>query len=259
MPNSILLKKPVVRVDTEENADFLKYAPKVQRQKISPNLEIVSNTYLDEVRKSGKYLLPSRVDIGDILTLHPFVPNQYVLIQELENATYDSLYSCMSGIARCLGATEMQWTKIIEDEGERSFDANGNVKFVPYLEANAHVGNIENCQNKIQETKTTRFSDVIDVSIEEQIQDYNEAIERVKAFGLVTHSDISELVEGRNPNKSRKITSKEVTIHMVSNINQSFDAAFSLNCMKDIFSINATIQNILRVCRNVELRYSLSF
>ena len=259
MSSTILLRKPVVRVDTEENASYLKYASKDKRQKISPNLEVVSNTYLDEVRKSGKYLLPSRVDIGDILTLHPFVPNQYVLIQELENATYDSLYSCMSGIARRLGAKEMQWTKIIEDEGERSFDGNGNVKFVPYIEANAHVGNRENCRNKIQETKTTRFSDVDDISIEEQIEDYNEALERVKAFGLVTHSDISELVEGRNPKKARKITSKEVTIHMVSNINQSFDAAFSLNCMRDTFSINATIQNILRICRNVELRYIIEF
>lgn len=255
----LTLTKPVVRVDTEENASLIKYAPKIQRQKISPNLEVISSTYLEEIRKSGKFILPSRVDIGDILTLHPFVPNQYVLIQDLENATYDSLYSCMSGIARCLGAKEMQWTKIIEDEGERSLDINGNIKFIPYMEGNVQIHDLNNCRNKIQETKTTTFSSEGDISIEEQLEEYREAIEKVHAFGLVTHSDISELVEGRNPKKTRKITSKEVAIHMISNINQSFDAAFSLNCMSDVFSINATIQNILKVCRNVELHYLIRF
>ncbi|MBQ0057218.1 MAG: hypothetical protein KBT20_06135 [Bacteroidales bacterium] len=259
MENLLRLQKSVVRVDTSENANMIKYMPKEQRQKLDPNIQVVSSDYVTELRKNKTISIPTRIDIGDILVLHPFVPNKYVLIQNLIDETYGTLYSCISGIARCLGATMIEWSKSVSILGERTLDGEGKLQIGPYaqLTANAHSNDMVSHQS--EESKKNFFITDGVLSLEEKKEDYVRACQKAEEYGLADHNDIKELLEGRNPNNKRQILTKEVTLHMISQINNSFDAAFTLTSLGEVFSIGASVKDIIKKCQDIEYKYVIHF
>lgn len=259
MDNQVTLRRPVVYIASGDKANFLRYASVEQKQKISPNIQIISEEYLSEVRKNNIFSLPKNVFIGDILTIHPYEPNKYVHVQELVEETMSSLYSCVSEIARHLGATMIEWTKSCFNEGIRTRNAKGEIKITPYGNLSANFKSKEENSHNSEERKRIDYNVPKNISLEERLLEYEKAKKTAKKYGLEDLNDVRELIDGRDPLTSIKIRTKEVTIRMSSKINFVLDAAFSLMSIGDIFNVDGDVKDSIIQHQKIECRYVIHF
>ena len=251
------LNKPVVRIDTPENAYGWDIKPNAG--KISPNIQILSIDEYKDIEASKKYMLPSRVAVGDIIVEHPFHPNQFVKIQDIELTYYQDWMELMSDIARLLGCIKFTWSVELKDRQDRTLDANLNVGAAAYGSLNASAKTKYENELKTRLQVDSIFKPSKKLSQKGIIADYEKAKMRVQEYGLENDMQLRSLINSRSPEDQYRQSHKRVELEVSRDINDYGDYAFSLNVLGDVFSMSADLQEAVSKRKNVHLIFEMDF
>jgi len=251
------LNKPVVRIDTPENAYGWEIKP--HADKISPNIQILSIDEYRELATRKKYMLPSRVAVGDIIVEHPFHPNQYVKIQDIELTFYQDWMELMSDIVRLLGGIKFSWSVELKARQDRILDANLNVSIPVYGSLDATVKKRYEDELKTRLDVVSSFTPSGKLSKKGIIADYEKAIKRVQEYGLENDMQIRSLIHSRSPQDQYRQSHKRVDLEVSRDINDYGDYAFSLNVLGDVFSMTADLKEAISKRKCVHLVFEIDF
>ena len=251
------LKKPVVRIDTPENAYGWEIKP--HAEKVSPNIQILSIDEYKDIEDSKKYMLPSRVSVGDIIVEHPFHPNQYVKMQDFEMTYYQDWMELMSDIARLLGCLKFTWSVELQDRQDRILDADLNVDAPIYGSLNTSAKSKFENEIKTRLCVDSSFKATKNISQKGILADYEKAKARVHEYGLDNNIDIRMLINSRSPNDQYRQSHKKVDLEVSRDINDYGDYAFSLNVLGNVFSMTADLKDAVSKRKNVHLIFEMVF
>lgn len=251
------LNKPVVRIDTPENAYGWDIKPNAG--KISPNIQILSIDEYKDIEASKKYMLPSRVAVGDIIVEHPFHPNQFVKIQDIELTYYQDWMELMSDIARLLGCVKFEWSVELKDRQDRTLDANLNVGASAYGSLNASEKTKYENELKTQLKDSISNTPIKKLSQKGIIKDYEKAKKRVREYGLENDIQLRTLINSRSPEDQYRTSKKEVELEISRDINDYGDYAFSLNVLGDVFTMSADLKEAVSKRKKVHLIFKMMF
>ena len=251
------LNKPVVRIDTPENAYGWDIKP--HAEKVSPNIQILSIDEYKDIEESGIYMLPSRVAVGDIIVEHPFHPNQYVKMQDVELTYYQDWMELMSDIARLLGCIKFTWSIELKDGRTRTIDANLNVSVPVYAKLDASYKKQFEDVLKTKLYVDSEFKPSKKLTQKGIIADFEKAKRRVADYGLSTDMQIRSLINSRSPFDQYKQSHKKVDLEISKDINDYGDYAFSLNVLGDVFSMSGDLKDAVSTRKNVVLSFEMFF
>lgn len=254
-----LLDKAVVRVDTTDNVGIYENAPLAERLMLDPNLMVVTLNDIKNLKGTNAYNLPRNIDCGSILVRHPYTPNKYVLIQELEDILFKELKRCVFDIAQLLGATKIEWYKEVVEDGIRSFNAEGKLVYKDIDLSGKYQSNSTE-HNKQTESSIETWNNALGSTQQDLETDYQEALKIASGYNLQDNDDIERLLSGRNPSRHNLSTYREVNITITNDLNQTYDYAFSLEAMPNkLFEINANVKRVIEKHRKVDLKYKIWF
>lgn len=251
------LSKPVVRIDTPENAYGWEIKP--HAEKISPNIQILSIDEYKDIEESNLYMLPPRVSVGDIIVEHPFHPHQYIKMQDAEITYYQDWMELMSDISRLLGCVKFSWSVELKDGRTRTIDAGLNVSVPVYaaLDASYKKSYEDELKTKLKVDSDIKPSKTL--TKKGIIADYEKAKMRVEEYGLANDIQIRSLINSRSPYDQYRLSHKKVELEISRDINDYGDYAFSLNVLGDVFSMSADLKDAVSTRKKVILTFEMFF
>lgn len=250
--DSIQLTAPIIRIDTDEIS--IRYKWEDDASKLNPNIQIVSvNDYNDLVNsKSNSLILPRNATTGSILMRHPFRKNTYIPLEEAEMTIYKDKMFCMSSIAVHLGLL-FDWKVELVSVSKRDIDASGNIDYKNVkVDATFKSNEEEKYRGMISMTQDVRQNPISTISSEEE---YQEACDLVKKYGLENDMEIISLLDGRKPNCKHIISDRTISVELSKEVNSMYDIAYSLNVLHGLFGFSASLNE--KVSQNKTLKLVL--
>ena len=250
--NEESLKGQVVHVTTEERA--LNYKWEKAAGKISPRVQIVSEEKLPLLCKNGQFTIPQDTALGDVLVRHPFEPSTYI---HVENAAYQirlAKFFKISQIAQKLGAVSYNIKAAWEEINERVLDINGNISY-DIVQASTNIHNEDRMMQTMGLSVSAEYDGIRVISDNSQ----KEAERVAKQYGLWEDGAISALIRQRNPNEPNLIKGMSYTIDMTSETKRLLDAAFSINVLSSVFSLDASIKKAISTQEKITLSIVFEF
>lgn len=250
MDNQGLQLKEVLYITPEERA--INYKWEKEAKKLSSRVQIISEKDLQTLSNDGQLTIPRDVYVGDVLLKHPYEANTYIKAEDAAHKIRAAKLHNIIEIVQCLGAKSYKivgaWNKV-ED---RKLDVNGDVEYKV-----VKIGTEIHKENEIKELVEMDLSGQIDGARIISEKSFHEAEEMAKQYGLWEDEGIKSLIRSRNPDKEYPIINKEYCFNIASEENSRFDAAFSLNVMKGVFDLKASVKST--ISRKESLRLSFVF
>ena len=91
------------------------------------------------------------------------------------------------------------------------------------------------------------------------MDDYNKAIQTARRYNLYDESDIYTLISKRNPEDNFLTKSLTISIDLSKEVNNLFDSAFSLNILKNVFSLKTDFIETLKYKKTIKVVMELQF
>ena len=191
---------------------------------------------------------------NDVLIKHPFEPNTYLSIGEACNEIRIDKFLKIGEIAQCLGAKGYLVEEAKESVETRCFDANVGVKYKP-VRTDVDLKKESTLREKLGIKISDRFGGCNKITEES----YLEAKKLAKKYHLENDSAIRSLIRMRNPSKENMLTNRSIHCEMTKELNSALDAAFSLNVMPDVFSLDANVKKTLETKETITLDVLFEF
>lgn len=250
MDNQGLQLKEVLYITPEERA--INYKWEKEANKLSPRVQIISEKDLQTLSNDGQLTIPRDVYIGDVLLKHPYETNAYIQAEKAVHIIRNAKLNKIGEIAQCLGAKSYKIIGAWNEVENRTLDVNGNIGYIVV-------------KSKTEIHKENEIKELIEMSLSGQIdgariiseESFHEAEEIAKQYGLWEDEGIKSLIRSRNPNKEYPIINKEYSFNITKEENDCLEAAFSLNVMKGIFDLKASVKSA--ISRKESLRLSFVF
>lgn len=241
LPHVIYVATPE-RVKNYQWAEGSKY--------ISPNVCV----YTKETVMQLQCEKPNRIQVGDVLVLHPFEEDMYVNVNEVQNIK-NAKFFAYKRIAQQLGASRYEVTYANKQTSNRSFDTNNNVTCGSYVDACLSVNKKDDFLKSMGFEMEAKFTGNGEISEES----YEKAKKLVKRYHLETDEGIKSLIESRNPKIENPETYEKVTCDLLSEISASLDLAFTLNAAGGLFSLDSKTSDVIKQSEIVKLTVQYTF
>lgn len=218
-------------------------------KKISREVQIVSIDNLPAYRELGIQLPSRRICEGDVLIRHPYEPNLYI---DANNASFEirfTKYTLISEIAQRLGATHYEIEEAIETDEEREWSSTGTLSY-KMIKASTNINNKDDLKKKMGiliEDHYPKFK-----------ASYDDATSFAKRYNLLGDSMIRSLIRKRSY-EGNPLLYENLRFDVTKEANSLFDAAFSLNALGSIFSIDATLKKTLSMRETIILNIKFNF
>lgn len=248
----IELQKEIIWIDTDEKS--IRYKWEDNANKLNRNIQVVSIEDYDNIRNAGKYLLPKHIDIGMGLIRHPYNPDKYIKLQEAESIIYNEKMHYVSDIVRHLGCQNFKWHLEIIEMSERDYSVKVDAEYKA-ASIDASVKSKE--ENKYR--NLIKMDESYEAKNDYGMDDYNKAIQTARRYNLYDESDIYTLISKRNPEDNFLTKSLTVSIDLSKEVNNLFDSAFSLNILKNVFSLKTDFIETLKYKKTIKVVMELQF
>lgn len=173
---------------------------------------------------------PDRINVGDILMLHPYDKNTYV---KLDYDLISDKFNKITHLMHLLGAKISRF-EIEEFEcKKRTWKADGGVSYKG-IDASLKVKK----ENEVKQRYKKENEDE-SVGTRQNECDWFLAKEYAEDHNLMNDPDIREIIESRKPELKNKKQKKEIKVTMAKDLNDNLDIAFNLKAIKALsFSAN---------------------
>lgn len=194
----------------------------------SSRIELVS---IEEYQKyfGSDIKYPDRINVGDILMLHPYDKKTYV---KLDYDLINDKFNKITHLMHLLGAKISRFEIEELECKKRTWNAYGGVSYK--VDASLKV-------KKEEEVKQRYIKENEDESVgtRQNECDWFLAKKYAEDHNLMNDPDIIEIIESRNPELTNKKQKKEIKVTMTKDLNDNLDIAFNLKAIKALsFSAN---------------------
>lgn len=196
------------------------------------------------------------INKNDTLVKHPFRPNSFIPLDQVEEILFKEMWGCIHNIARYLGAKKCEAELKINKEEKRTLSAKGDVSYKSLFFFNF------NTSNDFEEKIKKRYNLVSHFTANHQfsLNDYNQAVELVKQYNLQNNVDIMRLLDQRNPEMGNLLTSEQVSISVTRDVNQILDSAIKLKALSGkVFNLDAKFNTIVESKKDIDLISKIEF
>jgi hypothetical protein len=246
------LRERVIHVTSDEksiNWEWEKNSEQVDRQ-----IQFVSIDDIPSIRSNTNVVLPSEIQEGDILIKHPFEPDTYLNVVDAKDEIRKDKWFKISEIAQCLGATGFTIEEAKESIESRTLDATLGIKYKT-VRSKSDLKKEETLKEKLGITISDKFGGCRKITD----NSYLEAKELAIKYHLDNDSAIRSLIRMRNPSKENMLTNRSIHCEMTKELNSALDAAFSLNVMPNVFSLDANVKKTLETKETITLDVRFEF
>lgn len=225
----------VIRIDSEERTRNYKWA--YNSKNLNRQVDICT---IEELRANPSINLPKRLEIGDVLMLHPYETNLYINIEECDNLRI-SKFKHFCAIAQKLGAKSYKLSYGEYKSGETAFDASGGVGSPRWGKGSVDIKKKEQFEEKTGFKLEDSFDGVRIISEES----FEKAKELAARYNLENDDDIKLLLEKRDPSNENHQHNEHVHCEVSKEINSELDAALSIDAV-GIFDLSANVKQTMR-------------
>lgn len=245
--------KNVIRIERDELALNYKYR---EGGEFLNNIDICSYEYeFPELnRRYDFHPIGFVPQVGDTYVKSPFGENLYIEIEYFSDYILECKSNCISNIARLLGASSYSFEIEVEDISNRSWDLKAGMS---YSSVSAEL----QVKRATQEKLNKRFADrkLYSHGRRPTAQEFREAEDFAKQYGLYTDNKVKALLNERNPNSANMVRQMCVTFSLSQEMNQSLDIAFKLNAMKGVFGLNAAFNEATEQKKTINGKLDIQF
>lgn len=246
------LTSPVIHVTSDERSRNYTWGEDRKHEKLDPKVKIISVDDLS--RYSGQVYFPKDTAEGSVLVRHPFEPDTYINANDAATSIKQSKFFKISEIAQLLGALNYEIDAIWEEVSERKLDAGGKVSYKA-VKAETNIMNEVRQSDNMQFALQATYDGVRAISQESLA----EAERRARMYGLWEDGAISSLIRQRDPKCENFNADIRYCFELTSEINTLLDAAFSLNVMDDVFSLDASAKRAMSRREKIRVRMIFKF
>lgn len=221
----------------------------------SKNLEGIEVMTADSIRELAQYYsnftIPYDLKPNDVLIRHPY--NQgYILATDAEEEFLKASAEGIFLIARCLGATKIEYNKCNLEESIREIDSNNNIKVkVVDLGVDVKSKKIEKLRNKIEMTREFPKQEFTE-------ERFKKAQLIAQERGLLMSSDIRSLLDARDPSLGEPMTHQTLKYELSSSLNRVMDIAFTLTVAPE-FKLSSTTKIATQKRLELNVEWDISF
>lgn len=246
-----LLEGEVLHFTTDERSRNWVYDDNAS--KLSREVQIVSVNKVPEIRKMGFVLPGRRILEGDVLIKHPYEEGVYIDASKAADQIRLSKYSLISELAQMLGASSYEIEEAIESIEERQWNAEGNLEY-KIVKAEVSIKD----ETSLKQTLGISISDTYPGRGVVSDTSYNRALEFAKQHNLWEDGMVRSLIRKRQEQENPLIE-EHLHFDVTKEANERLDAAFSLNCLGGLFSINAALNKTLSKRETITLDIKFIF
>ena len=238
----------VLHVTTDERSRNWVYDENAS--KLSREVQIVSVENIPSIRANGVSLPSHRILEGDILIKHPYEDNNYIDASKAAFEIRFTKYTLISELAQILGASSYEIEESVE---ERSWSAEGNLEY-KVIKTGISIKDEKTLKN----TMGISISDIYPGKGIISESSYKKAVAFAKQYHLWEDSMVRSLIRKRQAQENPLLEEK-LHFDVTKEANERLDAAFSLNCLCGLFSIDASLNKILSRRETIILDIKFTF
>ena len=218
-------------------------------KKVSRDVQIISVDNIPFYKDSAIHFPSHIIREGDILIRHPYEHNLYL---DPNNAAFEirfSKYTLISEIAQRLGAVRYEIKEAIETVEQRELSSNGSIDY-KMVKSAINIKNQDDLKN------------TMGILIEDEFpkckSSAKDAIAFAQEYNLWNDSMIRSLIR-KCSYQDNPLTHEHLRFDVTQEANSRFDAAFSLNALKGILNIDASINTLLSKRETIMLDIIFTF
>ena len=245
------LKGDVIHITSDERSINWKWDRK--SDKIDKRIQFVSIDDIPAIRENTNVVFPEVYE-NDVLIKHPFEPNTYLNLKDAVNVIKKDKWFKISEIAQKLGAKGFTIEEAKESIDTRRFDASLGLKYKP-----VKTGLDIKKEDELKEKLGTRVSDEFEGRKIISEKSYKEAIDLANKYNLGSDPEIGSLIRMRDPKNENTVRSRSIHCEMTKELNSALDAAFSLNILPDVFSLDLNVKKIIETKETITLDILFEF
>ena len=220
-----------------------------QAKNVSRDVQIISIDNIPLYKESGVQFPFHNIKEGDIFIRHPYEPNLFL---DPKNAAFEirfSKYTLISEIAQRLGAVRYEIEEAIETVEKRELSINGSIDY-KMIKASTNINNKDDLKK------------TMGILIEDKFPKNKASVEDAVAFAqqynLLNDSMIRSLIR-KCSYKGNPLTQEHLRFDVTQEANSLFDAAFSLNVLKGVFNLDASVNSLLSKRETITLDIRFDF
>ena len=244
-------------VTSKEEAGSASYYRKVQQVlKSNPCLQIVSIDDMQYLIEQGNIVCHVPLHKGIVLINNPYAnsPNTFVLANDAAITIRQAKYHKILQIAGLLGASSYRISESSGYEYNRKLNSDLSVSTSRWGKTNLRLNRDNNFVQKVGIDIQGKCAGVGRISSDS----YNEALSLARRTGLDSDPQISLLLISRCPDKENLQTQYRYHFCLTQEVNQSLDAAYSLNALS-IFDFNANLQETIKKRTDITVDVNFEF
>lgn len=243
------IKGEVIHIVSPEKAVNYKWEEKASF--LPEGLQIVS---IDDIRNLPVEVRHNlfgyhNIKLNDVFMLNPYSGN-YVLVTEADQNYKENKFAKISEVVSLLGAKQIQCEIISEETRKREFNADGNVNYkVVKVSASMQEKSEDKVLERILRKRTFPGTSTLD--------GYFQAKVICESTGLI--NELGSLLSLRNPSHPNPIKSDYYEVEITRELNSGLDLAFNLNVLKNVFALNAEVQEAISTSKSIKLKMYIEF
>ena len=251
--NNINDNTRIIRIAYDELSRNYKYDK--QSKSLDSHVQIVSindiNRYLDHdnIKLVGVYQ-PCE---GQILMRHPFAPNTFIDASMSPMDLFQDKVNKMGIVLQRLGVKSISGKARWIETKKREIDADGNIG----IKSVGASGSFHTEETHDEYSDISISKSYPNAQLTQNL--YSQAIDIAKQYGLYNDSQISALIESRNPALGSNVQGQEqVSVELSKEYNELTSIAFSLNVLK-IFKIDFHYKENIETVNKVKIDLDIQF
>lgn len=221
--------------------------------KLSREVQIISINKVPEIRKMGIDLPGRRILEGDVFIKHPYEEGVYIDASKAVDQIRLSKYSLISELAQMLGASSYEIEEAIESIEERQWNAEGNLEY-KVVKANVNIKN----EATLKKTLGISISDTYPGRGVVSEASNKKALTFAKQHNLWEDGMVRSLIRKRQEQEN-PLLEEHLHFDVTKEANERLDAAFSLNCLGGLFSLDASLNKTLSTRETITLDIKFTF
>lgn len=220
---------------------------------LDKNVLVLDESGLRELAKNkGPYFLPYDLTPGEALVRHPYNQGYLLLRDDAKEKYITETAEGMFLVARCLGATRIEYKKCDIAEYKREIDSKNGLKY-----KSVNVG--LDVKHSLEEKYLRRIKMMREFPKQEFTQaNFEMAKQIAEERGLFWSADIRSLIDARDPRLGAPMTRQTVSLEVSSSLNQALDVAFSLRAVP-FFKLSSSTKIMTEQKTDMKVEWDIQF
>lgn len=247
--------KKVIQIASDADAIAVDRRYYTSAENLSKQLSICSYEYELPALKKNLEFFPSEhePELGDTYIRSPFDKDVYIRLENYEDYLLRRKISCMSRIAQCLGASNVNFTIKVDSMKKRNWDSATNGNYMDMVECDVEVAKKQS-ESLSQKYMVDSVYDGIATS-----ENYDEAVKYAQECHLVAEPDVKFLLEGRKTTEVNRQKHYKVTFSMSEELNEGLNVACSLGVMDKVFSLTSSFKEATKYEKKLYAEFVIDF